>query len=338
MSFLFTSDYFGSLEIAIAVNLLIYIVILLGVPSLLIIGISFIKPTIKEKTSFYLYAFSSAVFIMIGTLGLLKESFEESSEFVESLNNSSAVETKAISIGIIVGGAIIGLIIAVLFRYLFVKKVGEVHSLHENHSHSDHIVNVKDIDNPKAAWLVIFLILSHRTIDGFVLGGYVAKISAGIPANLGMVITFNLHIIIEVVIIYYRQIQFGEKRWKATLYNFYTLLALIPIMFIGAYINKYLDEIGWILPLTNASGGAIITFVGIIELVPEFLHNKKMAVKEWYNVIISFGIGIIFTLILLSFDADAHEENHVSIAENSQIFLVNRFNVYNYRILNILKC
>ncbi|MDE5553531.1 MAG: hypothetical protein K2I67_03185, partial [Malacoplasma sp.] len=320
------------------INLLIYIVILLGVPSLLIIGISFIKPTIKEKTSFYLYAFSSAVFIMIGTLGLLKESFEGSSEFVESLHESSEIETKLISIGIIVGGALIGLVIVVLFRYLFVKKVGEIHSLHENHSHSDHIVNVKDIDNPKAAWLVIFLILSHRTIDGFVLGGYVAKVSVGIPANLGIVITFNLHIIIEVIIIYYRQIQFGEKRWKATLYNFYTLLALVPIMFLGAYINKYLDKIGWILPLTNASGGAIITFVGIIELVPEFLHNKKMIAKEWYKVIISFGIGIIFTLILLSFDSDAHQESHDSAIESAQTLLRNKINSYNHKILNFLKC
>lgn len=338
MNFLFTSKYFGNLEIAIAVNLVIYAIILLTVPSLLILILSFIKPTIKEKTSFYLYAFSSAVFIMIGTLGLLRESFEGSSQFVDSITSFESTQKVLITIGIIVGGAIIGLVVAISFRYIFVKKVGEVHHLHDSHSHSDHIVNVKDIDNPKVAWLVIFLILSHRTIDGFVLGGYIAKISAGIPANLGMVITFNLHIIIEVIIIYYRQIQFGEKRWKAALYNFYTLLSIIPIMFIGAYINQYLAAVGWILPLTNASGGTIITFVGIIELVPEFLHNKRMKVKEWYKVIISFGFGIIFALILLSLDIISNADAVTSTANVTNNFISNDIKFKSFQVFNVLKC
>lgn len=338
MTFLFTANYFGNLQIAIAVNLVIYALILLALPSLLVLVISFIKPVIKEKTSFYLYAFSSAVFIMIGTLGLIKESFEGSSSFVNSNNNFSSPEKVLITIGIIVGGAIIGLTVAILFRYLFVKRVGEVHNLHDFHSHNDHIVNAKDIDNPKVAWLVIFLILSHRTIDGFVLGGYIAKISAGIPANLGMVITFNLHIIIEVIIIYYRQIQFGEKRWKAALYNFYTLLSLIPIMFVGAYINPYLASVGWILPLTNASGGTIITFVGIIELVPEFLHNKKMKAKEWYKVIISFGFGIIFALILLSLDIIYNTDSSSSTMNVAQKLISKEISFKNFQMFNILKC
>lgn len=344
MNFPFTAESFGNLEIAIAINLLIYSLLLLVVPSIFILVVSLIKPKIKEKSSFYLYAFSSAVFIMIGTLGLLKESFDDTASFVET-NHYEPVASQFITIGIIAGGAILGLTIAILFRFVFLKRVGEVHSMHDHHSHSDHIVNVNDIDHPRAAWLVIFLILSHRTIDGFVLGGSVAKITEGDPnaINLGLIITFNLHILIEVLIIYYRQVQFGQTRKKAFLYNFYTLLAIIPIMFIGAYVNKYLDLLGgWILPLANASGGTIITFVAIIDLVPEFLHNKKMIAKEWYKLIIIFGLGIVFALILLSFHTHEHttEETHVHSLNFKTYYqnLIDSYKVNSYSVLNSLKC
>ncbi|MDE5766946.1 MAG: ZIP family metal transporter [Malacoplasma sp.] len=314
------SDFNNSLESAIAINLLIYIVLLITVPSLFILVISFIKPKIKEKSNFYLYAFSSAIFIMIGTVGLIKEGFESSQAFSETLINFSKTSQDLVTAAIIGCGAIIGLTVAILFRYLFVKKSGEVHLSHENHSHDDHIFNLSDIDNPKAAWLVIFLILSHRTIDGFVMGGTIAKISdATETINLGLVITFNIHILIEALMVYYRQIQFGQKRWKAVLYNFYTLLALIPIMFIGAYINKYLVYAGWVLPLANISGGSVITFVGIIELVPEFLHHKKMSSKEWYKLIICFSVGIVFALVFLSLSHGSHSETEYEHIETQNL-------------------
>ena len=310
MSFPFQAvDFNGSLEAAIAVNLIIYVVLLITVPSLFILVISFIKPKIKEKTNFYLYAFSSAFFIMIGTIGLIKEGFESSQSYTEHLHqyDNSKIIKDLITAAIIGGGAIVGLTAVIVFRFLFVKKTGELHDSHTNHSHDDHIFNLSDIVNPKAAWLVIFLILSHRTIDGFALGGTVAKNSdATEEINLGLVIAFNIHILIEVLIVYYRQVQFGQKRWKAVLYNFYTLLAIVPIMFIGAYINKYLVQVGWILPFVNVSGGSVVTFVGIIELVPEFLHHKKMTAKEWYKLIACFSFGIIFSLVFLSLSHHSH--------------------------------
>lgn len=336
MTFPFQASSFGgNLEAAIAVNLLIYAILLIAVPSLIIAIISFIKPKIKGKSSFYLYAFSSAVFIMVGTVGLLREGFEGAESYSHDLTKSEGLN-QLIMASIIAGGAIIGLTVAILFRYLFVKFSGEVHKTHDNHSHDDHIFNFSDIDNPKAAWLVICLILSHRTIDGFVLGGTVSKMSIGEPLNLGLIITFNIHIFVEVLIVYYRQVQFGQTRGKALFYNAITLLAIIPVMFIGAYINKYLSSIGWLLPLVNASGGSIIAFVGVIELVPEFLHYKKMSSKEWYKLIICYSVGIVFALFVLSFHQD-HDESHTHSTVSEALSLVNTKsyinNLYNFSLI-----
>lgn len=322
-------DFNGNINLAIFVNLLIYILILLTVPSLFILLLSFIKPKLKPTSNFYLYAFSSAIFVLIGTVGLIGESLEHGREYISGLRSGNtpkvneAIEAglaTGLAIGITAGGALIGLTVVILFRFLFIKKFGEIHHTHGMHGHNDLITNVHDIDSKtiKAAWLVIFLILSHRMIDGFILGGATYRFTFGSNKglntfgsneglNIGFIITFNLHILVEAVIIYYRQIQYGQKRWKAVMYNFLTTLVIVPIMFLGAYINPYLQELGWFLPVVNASGGAIITFVGIIEIVPEFIHFKDMQSKEWYKVIIAFALGIIVALILLSFHTHGHE-------------------------------
>lgn len=309
-------DFNNNLHLAIFVNLLIYILILLTVPSLFILLLSFIKPKLKPTSNFYLYAFSSAIFVLIGTVGLIGESLENGREFIGRLESGNILKVNeaieaGLAIGITAGGALIGLTVVILFRFLFIKKFGEIHHTHGMHGHNDLITNVHDIDSKtiKAAWLVIFLILSHRMIDGFILGGTTYRFTFGSNKglNIGFIITFNLHILVEAVIIYYRQIQYGQKRWKAVMYNFLTTLVIVPIMFLGAYINPYLQRLGWFLPVVNASGGAIITFVGIIEIVPEFIHFKDMQSKEWYKVIIAFALGIIVALILLSFHTHGHE-------------------------------
>ncbi|MCF0217931.1 MAG: hypothetical protein HUJ42_02695 [Malacoplasma sp.] len=316
MNFPFNEIAFnGNYNAALAVNLIIFAFILLAVPSFLVFLISLVKPKIKEKSCLYLYAFSSAVFIIVGAVGLISEGISSGREFLEAKVTTNLLmewQSSGLLVLIVGAGAVCGLTVAITFRYFFVKKVGEVHKHHDFHGHDDHILNIKEIDNPKAAWLVIFLILSHRTIDGFIWGGTISELSQqGGTINLGLVIAFNVHIFVEVLIVYYRQVQNGEKRWKAVLNNFYTLLAIIPIMFIGAYVHKYLNFIGWFLPLTNVAGGVIVTFVGVIELVPEFLHHRDLKTKEWYLLIIVFAIGIVLSIVLLTFhEHGGHEETH----------------------------
>lgn len=306
-------------NLAIFINLLIYVAFLLTVPTLLIFCLMFIKPKLKQNQMFNLYAFSSALLLSIGTLGLLFEATDGATGFVKNtLSSYTEVNQTLIKIAIIVGGAILGLTLVISFRFLYIHFTKQDHCNH-THDHSLHIMNEgEDVQhkmkehkpNVKAAWLVIILLLSHRAIDGFILGGTVSLLTLNpTKINLGFIITFNLHILVEVVIIHYRQIQYGEKRFKAALHNFYTTLLIIPIMIVGAYLNRFLRNVGWIIPLVNASGGVIITFLAVIELVPEFIHNRSMKTADWYKMLISFAFGLVFAILILSVHNLSHNEH-----------------------------
>ncbi|WP_215739982.1 ZIP family metal transporter [Mesomycoplasma hyorhinis] len=275
----------------------------------MILIIAVVKPRIKKITNTYLYSLSAGLLLIVATAGLLREAYENAEKFTfqQAIQTGKLfwAENSQFWVALLVGsGAILGVFTIFIVRFFFVKKFNnETHSNHKEHNHDDHIINFKDIDNPKAAWLAIILLLSHRTIDGFILGSIVSKISIGQKLNYGLIITFVAHILIEILIIYYRQIQYGEKVWKAVVYNLLTTVLLIPIITIGAFINRFLEQAGWILPIVNASGGAILSFVVIVELVPEFIHLRSGAKKQWYFTLIWFVCGIIIASILLSFHA-----------------------------------
>ncbi|VEU59702.1 ZIP family metal transporter [Mesomycoplasma neurolyticum] len=324
--FPFTKNQFNdNLYAAISLNLIIYIFILLTFPALLALIVAFVKPKIKKTTNIYLYAFSSGILLMIATTGLLKEAFEESEKFAHTfleLRNidphANPVYEQLIQAGLVTGGSVLGVAVFFAIRYLFVKRFQiEKHKNHEEHGHHDHIFNFNDIDNPKAAWLAILLLLSHRTIDGFILGATVARMSEGKELNYGLVITFNIHIAIEILIVHYRQIQYGQTIKKTVIYNILTIALIIPIMIVGSFLNKFLRETGWILPFVNSFGGSILAFAVIIELVPEFIHLRNSEQKEWYLALLFFGIGILLTLMLLAFhthdDVDmTHKINEIA--------------------------
>ncbi|UVD81507.1 hypothetical protein NV226_02100 [Mycoplasma iguanae] len=324
--FPFQANDFGNENLAIFVNFLIYSAFLLVVPIVIIFLISFIKPRIKENSNIYLYAFSAAMLIIIGTLGFFKESYEKTEKFIhqnESLRNFAHKNTwneQFLVMAIVAGGTIIGLTTIFIVRWIFVKFFGkEVHKKHDEHGHHDHMVNFSDIDSPKAAWLAILLLLSHRTIDGFVLGATISKLSRGENINLGLIITFNLHIIIEVLIVHYRQVQYGQTIKKSVIYNLLTILLLLPIMLVSSFLNKYIEQVGWLIPVINASGGAILTFVAIIELVPEFIHLRNGTQRKWYITLFWFASGIVFAVILLSF----HSHDTVANANSDLLIITN---------------
>ena len=314
--FLTIKNFNGNLELTILVNLLIYILILLSIPLIFMGIISLFKVRVTSKKSIYLYAFSTGMFLMIGAAGFIKEGyvlleqwFHDSSTTggLKYTGGKPAIEQSYIAL--IVGlSAFIGLGSVILGRFLLTRKK-ELHKDHKEHDHSEHFVSFSDIDNPKEAWTAILMLLSHRLIDGLVLGLSVYQLTTnGVnKANLALIITFNIHLLLEVVIVYYRQIQYGEKKSKAILFNFITLILIIPIMFLGAFIGKFLSKVGWLIPSLEILGGSIIVFMAIVELVPEFIHYRNENKKVIYTTLIIFALSIILTLILLSF----HTHNQV---------------------------
>lgn len=130
-----------NINLAIFINLLIYVVFLLTVPTILILCLTFIKPKLKQNQLFNLYAFSSALLLSIGTLGLLFEATDGVTGFVSSaLAAYSETNQTLIKIAIIVGGAILGLTLVISFRFLYIHFTKQDHCNH-THDHSLHIMN-----------------------------------------------------------------------------------------------------------------------------------------------------------------------------------------------------
>ena len=314
--FLTIKNFNGNLELTILVNLLIYILILLSIPLIFMGIISLFKVRVTSKKSIYLYAFSTGMFLMIGAAGFIKEGYVLLEQWFHDSSTTGGLKytggkplIEQSYIALIVGlSALIGLGTVILGRFLLTRKK-ELHKDHKEHDHSEHFVSFNDIDNPKEAWTAILMLLSHRLIDGLVLGLSVYQLTTnGVnKANLALIITFNIHLLLEVVIVYYRQIQYGEKKSKAILFNFITLILIVPIMFLGAFIGKFLNKVGWLIPSLEILGGSIIVFMAIVELVPEFIHYRNENKKVIYTTLIVFALSIILTLILLSF----HTHNQV---------------------------
>ncbi|AYK04629.1 ZIP family metal transporter [Metamycoplasma hominis] len=305
--FIGTSAFNGNITLATFVNLIIYILILLGVPSLVLGVISIFKLKITDKKNIYIYAFATGMFLMIGTVGFFKESFDWSNSYLHGLRAYSETNIPWIQAAIIGLSALLGLILVILGRFIFVKYLKtDVHADHDKHNHSDHLFSIKDFDNPRAAWGAILMLMSHRIIDGLFLGYNVytlTSIGGTYKANIPLIITFNIHILLEILVVYYRQIQYGEKKSKAILYNFLTFLLIIPFMLIGGLLGQYIEhsKVFWIIPSFLALGGGIITFMSIFELVPEFIHVRNQSPKVLYTSFALFSLGLVLTIVILCF-------------------------------------
>ncbi|MGX9339307.1 hypothetical protein ACT1UH_00950 [Mycoplasma sp. 332] len=301
----------NNIELTIFINILVYIPILMILPLILLGLLSFIKPSEKAKKGnaiIYMYAFSTGMFLMIGAFGFLREGYKIAIDFTHDGPNKfgSEINRTLVTVGILGISALIGFSVVIAGRYLFIRKSKiDPHKSHEEHNHSDHLISFKDIDNPKAAWLAIVMLLSHRIIDGFFIGYSIFKIiftQNTFSSSLTLLITFTIHILIEVTIIYFRQIQYGEKKGKAVLYNFITFLLIIPFIFLGAFTGRFInDDLKWIQSSLLIFGGAIIIFTAIFELVPEFIHIRNKDTKTLYRTLIIFAASIVTTIMLLSF-------------------------------------
>lgn len=296
--------------------ILIVILVVLAIPVLFGLLLPVFKPRLSQNGSIYLYAFSSGFFFILGVFGFLSEAKEDLIGWFE-LNNTPIVNQWLISISILGLVSAFVLTSSLFIKYLLVKKIGnkdakdhgvhEGHDQHQVHNHDQLIYNPNDVD-PKAKLFSILLILAHKIPGGLILGFLIFSISEKQDIDLLQImflVTFILHMIPEALIIFYRQIEVGIDKWKATLNSFLATMILIPFIFIGAYSSSAIHSnanFEIIFAIAKVCVGSFFIYTALIEFIPEFLHQNINA-KTWYFSMIFLIIGIVSCLSIFSVHA-----------------------------------
>ena len=278
-------------------SILMVVVIIFG------ILIPVLKPKIKKKSMVYLYSFSTGYFIVLALFGLLREAMNTLTDNTKSHSHSIQ---NIIIISVLVSGILIGMGGGLLFRFVLSKSSGELHIKHEDHSHSDHIFNVSDIDNPRGKWVAILLLLSHRLVAGATLGLLVYNINIGDGSvinetfNVGIILAFILHLVPEVLIIYYRQREAAISQWRAIVNGLLFKFTMIALIVIGAYLGSWISTVYWLMPLFLTTSAAAMSFAAIFELTPEVLDNKEFLNNNWYKIAFTLISSFVIAVAILT--------------------------------------
>ncbi|TDV24447.1 zinc transporter ZupT [Mycoplasmopsis mustelae] len=308
----------------------LFLFALLLIPTLLSLLLPFFRKSI-HKNKVYLYAFSTGFFIVLSTYGFLKESLEVSSGIVENLeetHNSAFL----LNVGLVGGGILSGLIFAFVLKFVISHRLNKKlmvsnklsvfshqhshNNHHHNHQHDSFLNNQEDkIElaedtlkqkvEGKLKLIALLLLLTHRIPEGLLIGYSLNQLIPGQNGNPGdsalttaYFASLILHLIPEEMIFYVRLRDAGFSPWKALFISFLGLSLFLPFILIGIYggdfVNEYLKSI-----IYSAIGG-IFLFTSLVEFFPEFYHeffNKK----KWLITIIFLFLGVVFSVIILSF-------------------------------------
>lgn len=290
------------------INILILLSLAIGVPGLTVGFISLFKIRIGNNVRTYLYAFTAGLVLILGTVGFIAEAITHSKEYFSSESHAtlSAIDTIKI-ISVVAGGAIIGVIIVMLSRYIFTKLTGkknDFHDHHSDHNHAEFLFNASDIDNKKIKWLPILLLLAHRLVDGIVLGFMANTSNLNVIAqfdNWGMIIVFVLHLVPTSIIIYFIQLDITDnKRFKSFIVTVLMTVIMVPFTLIGGFLINGIESIWWVMPILYAISGSLMTLGSILEIIPEFIHFRNASLKQWMYTTAWLSSGIILAILLIS--------------------------------------
>lgn len=291
-------------QLNIFINILILLALGIGVPTLSVGVLALFKIKITKTVQMYLYSFAAGLIIILGTVGFIAEATEHSKEnFINNYNATAILQV----IGVVGGGAIIGISSVLGIRYLITHKQKELHEHHGLHDHNEQIFNASDIDNKKLKWLPILLLLGHRCVDGISLGFMANTPNYAIAGfeNWGMIITFVLHLVPTTIIIYLLQLDIQQnRRFKAFLVTVGMLLVMVPFTFIGGFLISNIESVWWLMPLLYAISGSIMTLMSIMELIPEFIHFRNSNRKQWTISIVLLSLAIVLAIILICIHLD----------------------------------
>lgn len=287
-----------------------------GLISLLVIGLPIImvlmlfptKNKLSEKSMIYMYAFSTGLLVILSTLGLIKESFHELEHMALENQNVLPFSNEMINQIIIIGGGITsGLIFAItlkvsIFKY---KKYSISKKEFKDKSHSDEkccVINFEELIKKNGTIASIFIISSHKFIDGISLGIFINSATSLFDFSfIGIILLFILHDLPITAIIFYLQRNSNISKLKSIFYIFILSFITIPFIFIGAFLGNYFEtipQLSWMIPFLEAMAGSMLLFTTIMEFAPEFIHNHHLCSKHWYITVLWLSLGIALSSIL----------------------------------------
>ena len=259
---------------------------------------------IKKEKMKYVFAFSSGFLLVTAIVGQWIVARHELSEHWISKPNFG--ET-VISISVVVSGIIIG----TLFAYILKKKTIHSHTgeiqMHDDKTMSNHptAINtkaeiIKESVEHKHKTPVIYMILAHRMPAGLLLGILLVNLNSGGAYSLGALVAFVVHIIPEIIIVYYSRIEAGYSRKQSFVFSIFAQIFIIPFVFLGIALSHYISTTSqyafWIIPLMLSMAGIVMVWASIFELAPTFIEIKDN--KSTYKLIITFIIGLTSSLII----------------------------------------
>ncbi|MBN4083516.1 metal transporter [Mycoplasma sp. CSL10137] len=323
---------------------LIFLLILLSIPTILSITLPFAKKLLNSNIKVYLYAFSTGFFIILATFGFLRESIEQSSLYAFN-NNFSTNKTYLYNIFLVGGGSLLGLIIAIVIKFVISYKLnqklmkskklsvfihehnhsdGEIH----HHSHEEFMSNKDDRINlvedtifvekveKKLKIIALLLLLTHRIPEGLLIGyslsqnilsGYYAEmqLSDGGVTTLTAAYLFSLILhLIPEELIFY--VRLRESGFSPLKSLMISFLGLS--LFLPFMIIGVFVNIGnekYINSLIYSTIGTIFIFTSLVEFLPEFYH-WILNKRKYFFVILMMFIGILFAIFVLSFHSHSH--------------------------------
>lgn len=305
--------------------------LIIGIPMLVTLGLFLVKKNMSENFAVYLYAFSSGLLIILSTLGLIGESNHGVSELMTHggiYEELPLVNQTLIKVGIVGGGTIVGLIVAItikisIFKYHRRKSnsfngatlLEHNHSHHEDdhHVHNDQkccVVNMEELIKKNGKLSSMVIISSHKFIDGISLGIFASE-ATGIFQfdNIWIILLFIIHDLPITVIIYFTQKVNKVSKPKILLYTLILNLITVPFIFIGGFAGHSLEHqpnLALVVPFIQAFAGGVLIFTTLMEIVPEFIHNHHLCTKHWYITVLWLSCGIVLSLIFTLIDMHAH--------------------------------
>ena len=265
----------------------------------------------KERMK-YIYAFSSGFLIVTAIVGQWVTARHNLQTHWEQYNNPTnapgdfdpSIGQTTISIIILVSGIIIGSLMAYGMKRISLHSRNHDEDHHKGHKHhkEDHPISLSskeevmhEVKVHKEKTPIIWMILTHRIPAGLIIGILLVNFNfADGEYTLAALLAFLLHMIPDMVIIYYARIEAGYSRLNSFIFSIIAKLIIIPFIFIGIAISNYTsmssNETFWIIPFLLSIAGIVMVWGAVFELAPSFIHIKNN--KDTYKLIFMFIIGL----------------------------------------------